>query len=509
MVYDPVRAVCWYWDKTFGSLWYFDGTNWFSALSSYFNNSMTYFPLIDSLVFSGGDDNTTFLPNMYVPSSNPLQPGLHPIGTEFPPHMEVTSEWNGLNVLMTATSASVSSPILKYYMWDGQHLGLASVALLGGPPTSDIMVSHYFGTNPIAGNVYVYSPTIGGHIYRRPPSQSFQHLTALPFDFVPLNRSYFYSESACVESCYDPYGDRFILAGKSHPNGPWIQSYSLGASNSSLQSLSPASRMTPADDFALAFDIRRNVPILYGQTALHETFIAELQGAQWVERYVGAPLLAGPSLVYDRARGGILLAGGMDQNTWNPNHNVWLWDGQFLTLVDTLSVPPWMGFPKVLDVPERSEIWFVDPDTNTLLAYGLCGSSVAFGLGCTGSHGRCVLNGISRPQIGQSMSMQTTGLPPGVPVACGVGLSDSTWGGLALPLDLGLAGAPGCSLYCSLDLTSLALTDGSGAAIHSISIPNSISLVGVSLFAQSLGLDAVNALGIVTSNALRQSIGNR
>ncbi|MEZ5967172.1 MAG: hypothetical protein R3F56_25275 [Planctomycetota bacterium] len=81
------------------------------------------------------------------------------------------------------------------------------------------------------------------------------------------------------------------------------------------------------------------------------------------------------------------------------------------------------------------------------------------------------------------------------------GASNRTLGGIPLPFDLAVLGAPGCLVYTSSDASTPPFTSG---AMLPIPVPNAPLLIGRSLFAQALAVDtAANALGVVTSDFAR------
>jgi hypothetical protein len=84
------------------------------------------------------------------------------------------------------------------------------------------------------------------------------------------------------------------------------------------------------------------------------------------------------------------------------------------------------------------------------------------------------------------------------------GLSDSIFQGTPLPAPI--PGAPGCSVFAAPEVTELVITSGSGTASASFGVPNSVSYIGLELFHQWAVLDAVNAVGIVVSDAGKASI---
>ncbi|MCK5942055.1 MAG: choice-of-anchor B family protein [Planctomycetes bacterium] len=87
---------------------------------------------------------------------------------------------------------------------------------------------------------------------------------------------------------------------------------------------------------------------------------------------------------------------------------------------------------------------------------------------------------------------------------CVSGLSDTVYNGGPLPL--ALPGAPGCDLYVAADVLDLFITDAQGTASAPFSIPATPANIGVNLYHQWAVLDAVNALGVVVSEAGRATV---
>lgn len=89
-----------------------------------------------------------------------------------------------------------------------------------------------------------------------------------------------------------------------------------------------------------------------------------------------------------------------------------------------------------------------------------------------------------------------------------IGLSDLQWLGIQLPLDLGLLGATGCSLYVSQEVLVGPLTPVGGAASFALPIPAGGFLVGARAHLQYANLSpGANPLSLVTSGYLDLTIG--
>jgi hypothetical protein len=113
-----------------------------------------------------------------------------------------------------------------------------------------------------------------------------------------------------------------------------------------------------------------------------------------------------------------------------------------------------------------------------------------------------------RPWLGTTMSLRAASLPGG-PAALALGISRTSWGAIALPLDMTPFGAPGCSLQASADLVA-GLTGGGATRSLPLGIPLQPVLLGREFYAQAFVADPLaNALGIVVSNGGRLLVGGR
>ena len=141
----------------------------------------------------------------------------------------------------------------------------------------------------------------------------------------------------------------------------------------------------------------------------------------------------------------------------------------------------------------------------------VAGTLGAFGTGCGGASGTPQLALSGLPDLGATVNATITQTDPlqnlfGVLM---VGVSDTTWNGAPLPLDLGLVGIPGCSLRVAADL-QFSLSTNFGSATLPLAIPNQAPFLGASFYLQHFALDATatNGAQIVTTNGARMRIGN-
>jgi hypothetical protein len=135
----------------------------------------------------------------------------------------------------------------------------------------------------------------------------------------------------------------------------------------------------------------------------------------------------------------------------------------------------------------------------------------SFGTGCAGSAGVPALSATpgQLPWLGDQFALRVQNLPPGNSGLLWLGTSRTTWGTLALPLDLSPIGMSGCALRVRPDFT-VPFFNFTGSSVVSLGIPNDRSLLGVSFFTQALVVDrGANAFGATTSNGGESVFGAR
>ena len=133
----------------------------------------------------------------------------------------------------------------------------------------------------------------------------------------------------------------------------------------------------------------------------------------------------------------------------------------------------------------------------------------AYGNGCAGTAGVPVLRSRDVPQLGTTVAVTLTSARANAAVLACVGTSRTAWGSLALPIDLGPLGAPGCAILTSIEGMSAITTGAAGSATLSLSIPTQGAFIGYTFYNQFLVMDATaNPLGVATSNGGRGVVGN-
>lgn len=122
-----------------------------------------------------------------------------------------------------------------------------------------------------------------------------------------------------------------------------------------------------------------------------------------------------------------------------------------------------------------------------------------YGTGCPASRGvpRLSAQPNSAPRVRNPFGILVDNLPWSAPTFLLFGLSNTTSSGLPLPFDLGIAGAPGCTLLTSID-NILPLNNVLGSAAWTIDLPY---LPGASFYLQAVPFEpSANALGVALSN---------
>jgi hypothetical protein len=135
------------------------------------------------------------------------------------------------------------------------------------------------------------------------------------------------------------------------------------------------------------------------------------------------------------------------------------------------------------------------------VAAGPAASTRLFGRGCPSSSGRLpVAEARGRPRIGSSFDVR---LRAGPLTSFAIAFA-----GTPAQLDLTPIGAPGCMAHVAPFWSSVFPTSGIGVASFPVAIPSQPSLIGFSFDAQWAVLDvAANALGLITSTAVRSTVG--
>lgn len=129
---------------------------------------------------------------------------------------------------------------------------------------------------------------------------------------------------------------------------------------------------------------------------------------------------------------------------------------------------------------------------------------------CQGSGGQPLRIESSTTQViwGRPWVARVLDAQPGALVVMALGTTETgTWGGLQLPADLALLGAPGCFVSIDLAGTWYSVAGGDGSAQFPFVVPNTPQVLGEWIRFQGAAFDVTaNALGLVTSQARKVQV---
>jgi hypothetical protein len=118
------------------------------------------------------------------------------------------------------------------------------------------------------------------------------------------------------------------------------------------------------------------------------------------------------------------------------------------------------------------------------------------------------LQNLGVPEVGKVYTLLLDQARPLSPCVLFTGLSNTSYANIPLPLDFGLFGAKGCSLFVSGEFLFPFLCSAQGKAKLPTPIPSMKALIGTRFYQQILVLDPqANTLGMVFSNAGNGSMG--
>lgn len=149
---------------------------------------------------------------------------------------------------------------------------------------------------------------------------------------------------------------------------------------------------------------------------------------------------------------------------------------------------------------------------NGTLYYSGAGNNVGtygvYGDGCVGSNALVPTLSGTPPLINNPYTVTVTNLPSSAPVGfVTLGFSKSAWAGGALPFDLGVLNAPGCSLLCDIQ-AAIGTANIGGSMTLTLGIPNSTNLLWFKIYNQGIVADiTANGLGLTFSNGGEGVIG--
>ncbi|MCA8975325.1 MAG: hypothetical protein KDC98_11430 [Planctomycetes bacterium] len=343
---------------------------------------------------------------------------------------------------------------------------------------------------------------------------------------------------------YDSHRDRLVLVGGIINDLQSYDVYEFNGTGWSNRGNGPGARLEPS----ICYDEARQRTLVFGgyysssSGPMNDTW--EYDGVTWVQKNPATvpPGTNMPSLCYDtHLQRPLLVSGG-----------VWTWNGSNWILLDA-TTPPGTG-PCVYDRARRRIVrpsghewtpqgWITrqlaapPPACSVWGGFGyddVTGESILFGGWTTTGKiiGDIWRYGVTQPAVATPFgsgcpdqnstifSLTETGMPPWIgttyelavtpaptPVLSfgELGTSDTQWGTISLPFDLGVYGMPGCQQLIE-PLVGLVIASND----WNIPIPNATALVATPLFVQAFPFASyANAAGVISTNALRLQFGSR
>jgi hypothetical protein len=129
--------------------------------------------------------------------------------------------------------------------------------------------------------------------------------------------------------------------------------------------------------------------------------------------------------------------------------------------------------------------------------------TVPFGAGCAPGTIPSLDLFSGSPALGDTYVLRAETYPSGTAVAFFVGVSDTTWNGVPLPINLAFLGFASCNLLVSGELVLSRAADSRGRAQLAVSVPLDNSLINARLFHQAASIDQTPALLLTNGFAVR------
>jgi len=300
--------------------------------------------------------------------------------------------------------------------------------------------------------------------------------------------------------CYDSARGVVVLFGGRNLSGPNNETWEFDGTDwtQKLTVNAPLAR----EEMGMVFDASRNRTVLFG--GCDESISAiygdtwEFDGNDWVEvtpAVSPSPRFRG-MMEYDSGRSRVVYYGGFDgTNTLTETHEFAGndWELQAIVAVPTVETEALSGYDSTrkrlvlfggFGGSFLDETWEYAGDTS--------GTFTLYGSGCDTANGTPGLSG-SVPNIGTTLSLSFDNLGAAQGLLVALGVSNTQWNALPLPLDLAAIGLPGCGLVASPDLIEFVQVTG-GTAGYGVPIPNQVTLVGFQLYCQGIVLDIVPSL---------------
>jgi hypothetical protein len=262
--------------------------------------------------------------------------------------------------------------------------------------------------------------------------------------------------------------------------------------------LFPGHSPAPRAIHDMAYDPVRQRVVMFGGHLSTGGWLAETwewDGADWLQHFpdTSPPHRYDLRLEYDPIRDRVVMFGGRDQ----PG-DTWEWDGNEWALTNPEAErPARRAFAMAYHGGSRGIVTFggiEDPAGTVLGDTWLLREADpsfyrTFGTGCAGTAGLAELRLISDPpRTGQQFTIEIGPVPDQAVTLGAFGWSNTSSLSGPLPLDLGIFGMAGCTLYIDVDVFVPTTVLG-GSALWTIEVPNDPVWLGTEFFQQALVLE--------------------
>jgi hypothetical protein len=323
------------------------------------------------------------------------------------------------------------------------------------------------------------------------------------------------STRAFYGAAFDARRGRTVIVGA---QSTFVGSETWEYDGTTWQQAVTATTLVSRESPSLCYDAGRGVIVLFGGyyamspgTMFGETW--EYDGVDWTQRTTAstpAPRYRA-SMVYDEARGRVVLQGGFGAQVFT---DTWEYDGVDWTQVSASSLlrptEAYASFDRTLGKVLHfggsgpsgnggdTNVW--DGPTSGIFA--------PYGSGCAGSSGVPLLDAPAAPRLGQNFQVDVLSIAPTALPFLLIGYGNTDWLTLPLPLDLGLLGINGCALQTSIDL-ALQLPNVAGSASLVAPVPPFVSTLYARIWLQALMFDPQAPNGVAAvSNAAHVVVGS-
>ncbi len=250
-----------------------------------------------------------------------------------------------------------------------------------------------------------------------------------------------------------------------------------------------------------------------GSSEFQDTW--EWNGTNWTVLSVGA-IPAGWSMVYDSSRDRVVRLGFDSTTSWATHEldrSIGAASPWVVRNAATTEAPTTLEFAMAFDAARAQTVMFggvaSTGTTSDTWFYEtvVTAQHQTFGSGCASDEGVVEFTPFAgsrgRPWTGETLSLQIINAAQ-LPAVMMLGFDASTFGGVALPVDLGPFGAAGCELTIA-PLFALPV----GPTSWMLAIPDDPTLANSVFFNQLVALGAPNAWNLAFSNAGLNVIGSQ